>query len=239
MRLARRFGEQATIADRLALEAHPKGITIAELSNADRVRASEGFYGLRWAGFEITGDERDDPIEVVDYDPEWPRTFTRWRARLAAALGPVAKRIEHVGSTGVVGLAGKPIVDIQVSVIDLETEDSYVPAIDHAGVALRSRDANHRYFRPPPGIAREVHVHVCSVGGPWEREHLLFRDYLRAHADVRDGYAKLKRDLVAEFRDDRLRYTEAKSDFIRAAMGDAEHWAAGLAMRSSPRSGSR
>jgi GrpB-like predicted nucleotidyltransferase (UPF0157 family) len=71
------------------------------------------------------------------------------------------------------GLAAKPIVDIQVSVADMGREDCYVPQCQAAGLQLRSRDREHRYFRPPADRPRDVHVHVCAAGSRWERVHLL------------------------------------------------------------------
>jgi GrpB protein len=61
-----------------------------------------------------------DPITVVSYDPAWPETFRQLGAQLREALGGVALRIDHIGSTAVPGLAAKPIVDVQLSVERLE-----------------------------------------------------------------------------------------------------------------------
>ncbi|HSF84035.1 MAG TPA: GrpB family protein [Acidimicrobiia bacterium] len=218
-------GEGATLEDRFALEAASLGVPQNALPDVARRRAMEDFYGHRWSGFEIVGTEaRNDPIRVVPYDGRWPAIFSMWSERIASQLGEVALRIEHVGSTAVLGLAAKPIVDIQVSVAELEDEDGYVPGLALAGVNLRSRDSAHRYFRPPPAEPRTVHVHVCESGGTWEREHLLFRDYLRAHDDVRDAYARLKAELAATSSADRLAYGEGKGPFIRSAMAAAEAW---------------
>jgi GrpB-like predicted nucleotidyltransferase (UPF0157 family) len=52
-----------------------------------------------------------DPIVIVDYDPRWPAIFLRLRDRIAAALGPLAIGVEHVGSTAVPNLAAKPIIE--------------------------------------------------------------------------------------------------------------------------------
>lgn len=54
-------------------------------------------------------------LEIVRYDPTWPEAFARERERIAAALGDLAARIDHHGSTAVPGLGAKPIIDIQVS----------------------------------------------------------------------------------------------------------------------------
>jgi GrpB-like predicted nucleotidyltransferase (UPF0157 family) len=163
--------------------------------------------------------------KVVAYDQGWPERFGAWRGRLAELLGPVALRIEHVGSTSVPGLAAKPVVDIQVSVADLSDEDRYVPPCEAAGLQFRLRDDEHRYFQPPPGQPREVHVHVCQQGAEWERVHLLFRDYLRCSADAREAYAAAKREAARLWGSDRPAYTEAKTDVILGILDQAEAWA--------------
>jgi GrpB-like predicted nucleotidyltransferase (UPF0157 family) len=197
-----------------------------------------------------------DPIEVVPYTPEWATAFAGWKRRLESCLQQsgastehdpptsvrlsttppmphagtglqqTVARIEHVGSTAVPGLAAKPVIDVLVSVVDVEDEASYVPAIESAEVALRSRELGHRYFRPVDDRPRDIQIHVCETGGSWEREHLLFRDFLRADAATRDAYARLKLDLAERYRDDRLAYNEAKTGFVLDALVAAEEWAA-------------
>lgn len=180
----------------------------------------------------ILGRERDDPVEIADYDPIWPVRFHELRGRLAQALGPVARRIEHVGSTAVPGLAAKPVVDVQVSVDDLDDEAAYVPRIEPLGFGLRYRAPYWRYFRPPPGMPRVYQVHVWAAGSAWERDHLLFRDYLRAHPRRGEEYAGLKRELAVRHREDRIAYNDAKTDFIRETLRRAEAWARSTGWRT-------
>jgi GrpB-like predicted nucleotidyltransferase (UPF0157 family) len=233
-RLHERFGARVTLPDRYALEAAAMGVAPKDLSADIRERLAAEVLTVQFPGFEVVpGSTRSvrDPIEVVPYDPAWIDRFAAYRRRLADELGSVAVRIEHVGSTAVPGLAAKPIVDIQVSVDDLEDEGSYVPGIGHAAAELRSRDTRHRYFRPAGDRPRDVQVHVCEAGSDWERNHLLYRDYLRANAAVRDAYASLKLELAATYRDDRLAYADAKSAFILDALDDARAWAARIGWR--------
>lgn len=82
---------------------------------------------------EFIGGPEKRPVVLVEYCSEWPARFARERNRIAAALGPAAVRIDHIGSTAVAGLAAKPIVDIDLSVIDVEAEASYLPALERAG----------------------------------------------------------------------------------------------------------
>jgi GrpB-like predicted nucleotidyltransferase (UPF0157 family) len=185
------------------------------------------------AGARLIGDNRTgDPIEIVDYDPAWPARFEAMRARLAQALGPVAVRIDHVGSTAVPGLAAKPVIDIQVSVPDVADVAAFKDAIEEQGFASRMVEPGHHYFRPPPGVPRDYQVHVCTVGSDWEWRHLLFRDFLRADPETRAGYEALKRDLATRFTHDRIGYTDAKSPFIEAAVERAQEWARTTGWRS-------
>jgi GrpB-like predicted nucleotidyltransferase (UPF0157 family) len=180
-----------------------------------------------WPGFATTeaSERQDIHVEIAAYDPSWPARYERWRDRLHGVLGDTAVRIEHVGSTAVPGLPAKPTIDIQISVADLDDESRYVTQIEQAGVQLRSRDALHRFFRPFAGQPRGVHVHVCPAGSGWEREHLLFRDYLRGHADARAAYAMVKQEMAQVWLDDRIAYTEAKTGVILDLLAAAEVWA--------------
>jgi GrpB-like predicted nucleotidyltransferase (UPF0157 family) len=55
-----------------------------------------------------------ETLEIAPYDPAWPAAFSAERDRLTAAMGDLAVRIDHNGSTSVPGLAAKPVIDIQV-----------------------------------------------------------------------------------------------------------------------------
>ena len=220
-------GNRTTVIDLYELVAAPQGLAAHELPTATRLSLAQQAMAQTWPGFAVTeGSERPRmPLVVVDYNPGWPQTYERWQQRASAALGRAAIRIEHVGSTSVPGLAAKPIVDVQVSVADLGGEPRYVPPLEAIGLVLRSRDALHRYFRPPAGQPREVHVHVCAAGGQWERDHLLFRDYLRANPAACLRYADAKRASSRRWNDDGWAYTEAKTGVILDILEQAEDWA--------------
>lgn len=209
------------------LVARPRGLRGWQLPAGERRALARSVMSDLWPGFAMTdGSERaGEAIDLVDYDPGWPDRYERWREVLASRLGSTARRIDHVGSTSVPGLPAKPIIDVQVSVTDLEEENAYVPPLEEAGLQLRSRDDLHRYFRPFPGRSRDVHVHVCAAGSDWEREHLLFRDYLRTHPQARETYAAAKQDAAALWADDRAAYTDAKGETILEILTAAEKWA--------------
>jgi GrpB-like predicted nucleotidyltransferase (UPF0157 family) len=165
-----------------------------------------------------------DPVVIVDYDPDWPGRFVTLRDQLAAALGPIALRIDHVGSTAVPGLAAKPVIDIQIGVADPDDAVGYREPLESLGLRVHHQEPGWKVFRPAG--ARICHVHVLRVGSAHDREHRLFAAYLRADSKRREAYAALKRDLADRFGQDRDGYTLAKTLFVTGTLALAEAWAA-------------
>lgn len=171
---------------------------------------------------ELIGGVEHRVIEIANYNPSWVATFDRERRRISAALGGSAVRIDHVGSTAVAGLAAKPIVDVQISVRDAEEDLAYLPRLEASGYQLRVRSPGHRMLRTP---ALDVHVHACAVGSAWERQHLLFRDWLRRAPDDRVLYEATKRKLAQRDWPDMNAYADAKGAVIGEITVRAEAWA--------------
>ncbi|HEY1419858.1 MAG TPA: GrpB family protein [Candidatus Dormibacteraeota bacterium] len=235
--MRRSHGDSVNVIDLYELVADSRGIRAEELPFEERVQLGLRALRVMDPSFQIApGSDRndDDPVTLEPYDPAWPAQFETWRRKLATALPGVARRIDHVGSTSVPGLAAKPIIDIQVSVHDMADEALYVRAIESLGVQLRNRDSEHRFLRPFAGLPRDVHVHVCNVGGAWERRHLMFRDYLRADEAARRDYVEAKEAAALRWSDDRLAYTYAKDAVIRRIEHVAEAWARKSRWRVEP-----
>ena len=129
------------------------------------------------------------PISIVDYDPRWPELFRQEADRICAALGQLALRLEHTGSTSVPGIAAKSIIDMTLVVADSSDEAAYLPALEGAGYTLRIREPEwheHRMFKGP---GMDINLHVFSMGCPEIDRILLFRDRLRTHPHDRNLYA--------------------------------------------------
>jgi GrpB-like predicted nucleotidyltransferase (UPF0157 family) len=172
----------------------------------------------RWG---LIGGMEKRVIEILDYDPHWPAEFKTHAKMIADALGHVALRIEHIGSTSVPELAAKPIIDILLVVADSANEGSYLPALEAAGYELRVREPDfheHRMLRTP---SRDVHIHVFSPGSPEVERYLVFRDRLRKEAHDRQVYEAAKRKLAAQSWPDMNAYAEAKTDVIEGIIAAA------------------
>jgi GrpB-like predicted nucleotidyltransferase (UPF0157 family) len=162
------------------------------------------------------------PIEIREYDAEWPRLYEREEARIRSILGDRVIRIEHVGSTSVPGLPAKPIVDIVLEVPDSADEGAYVPAMEDAGYVLRIREPDwfeHRLFK---GRDTDVNLHVFTAGCEEVGRMLRFRDRLRENDAERRLYAEAKRELAARDWKYMQQYADAKTAVVHEILARAK-----------------
>ena len=154
---------------------------------------------------------------LVDYDPLWPAAFEEEKLRLAEALGPVAKGIEHYGSTAVPGLCAKPILDIMVGISPLSEWERCKPALEALGYdyAEGAGVRGHYIFGRGRNKSERTHlVHLVEYEGESWRGSLAFRDELRRDANLRDVYAREKQRAAAAAPGNRAAYNVEKSSFI-------------------------
>ena len=176
----------------------------------------------------LIGGREQRPITIVDYDPAWPGLYDGLAQAIEAALGPAALTVDHIGSTSVPGLAAKAIIDILVTVHDVEDESAFMGRLESAGFVLRVREPGHRMFRTP---AKDVHIHIFAAGDPAIPNYLDLRDWLRHDATDRALYANTKRELAQQQWTDMNYYADAKTDVIAAILARARAWRAGEARR--------
>jgi GrpB-like predicted nucleotidyltransferase (UPF0157 family) len=178
------------------------------------------------------------PIRIVPYQSAWQAEFMTLGRVLRQALGDLALRIDHIGSTSVPGLAAKDIIDIQVTVRALEP--AVEQALQHIGYLLSVHISNDHlppggteiagewekwYFQPPPD-QRPTHLHVRVAGRANQRYPLLFRDYLRAHPATAQAYAQVKIALARYHALDVTAFYDIKDPVCDIIMGGAEGWVA-------------
>lgn len=164
----------------------------------------------------------NEKIEIRDYDPAWSLRFQAERDRLQAICGDTLIAIEHIGSTAVPGLPAKPIIDILAAVSSMDAADELVILLCANGYTTSAEFnatlGERRWLMRQEGGRRTHHLHlVLHPSDEWSNK-LRFRDMLRQNRELCQGYLALKRRLAVELGGDRESYTEAKSDFIRAAL---------------------
>lgn len=161
------------------------------------------------------------PIEIVDYDADWPNLYAREEERIRGCLGGQVIRLEHTGSTSVPGLAAKARIDMLLVVNDSADEEAYVPALERSGYFLRIREPGWYEHRVLKGPDTDVNLHVLSGGCPEIERVLAFRDWLRAHGGDRELYERTKRELAQRPWRYVQNYADAKSAVIEAIIARA------------------
>ena len=187
-------------------------------------------------------------ITIVAYDTSWPEAFIAVAQPLRTALGELALRIDHIGSTSVPGLAAKDVIDVQVTVKDFSSAPQLLSALGSLGYTLiphitsdhlpplyqgPETDWEKLMFRPPAN-QRPTHLHVRALGRPNQRYPLLFRDYLRAHPVASAAYAQIKTNLSQRHPDDVDFYYDIKDPLCDIVIDAAEDWAQVIGWQMGP-----
>jgi GrpB-like predicted nucleotidyltransferase (UPF0157 family)/GNAT superfamily N-acetyltransferase len=162
-------------------------------------------------------------IEIVPYNPDWPRMFEEEASKIKEVLGSHCLKIEHIGSTAVPGLAGKEDIDILCVIDDLQSSLS----LQNVGYTFQGELFPLRYFFSKNTAYSKVNLHVAEPDHGSIALHLCFRDYLRTHKDAREAYEALKRQIIkdpASFERQKTgipKYTSRKNAFIKSILEKA------------------
>ncbi|MBQ9157268.1 MAG: GrpB family protein [Eubacterium sp.] len=156
-------------------------------------------------------------VIVLPYDEQWEQDFLKIKAELNNALGQLAIRIEHVGSTSVQGLSAKPVIDIDVVIKDYNVLEDVIDILSEIGyqyegnLGIVGREA---FKYDGKEHLQKHHLYVCPEDSPELKRHIAFRDYLRTHPDTMREYGHIKEEGAQLYPDDIGRYIQHKSAFI-------------------------
>ncbi|RPI16384.1 MAG: GrpB family protein [Ignavibacteriae bacterium] len=157
-----------------------------------------------------------DIVRLSLYSKRWVKIYKDEEKLLHEALGGIALDIQHVGSTSIPGLISKPVIDIAVAVKTFSDCDKCIGPLIELGYHYRHGAGvkGGYHFAKGPESNRTHYVHVEELFGKMWYDHILFRNYLRAHSEAMEKYAELKIQLAEKFPADRPAYLEGKSGFI-------------------------
>lgn len=159
-----------------------------------------------------------NPIKVVDYDPDWPALFTAERNELVRVLSGLVDDVHHIGSTSVPGLAAKPKIDIDAVLLDRGLIGEAVARVQATAAYTyhgdKYGDGMWTFTRGRGSYG--TRLYLCGPGTAAHEKRVLFRDWLRTHAEDAAAYEALKRRLAVEADGNWDFYTGGKSRFVAA-----------------------
>ena len=157
-------------------------------------------------------------IEVVPYDPEWKNWFCEIKKSVLKEVQDIVVDIVHVGSTSIVGMSAKPIIDVDIVVDNWNDFPELVKRLDSLGykhvgdLGIAQREA----FKCILATKYSHHLYVIQKDSTAYRNHTLLKKHLqenpkdfRRYSDLkiklsktakkREDYWKLKTELILEF----------------------------------------
>lgn len=153
---------------------------------------------------------------VQDYDPNWVTQYENEETALKQALGNNILSIEHIGSTSVPGLAGKPLIDILVVIQKIEEADGFESSLSLLGFDFLGQYVmeGSRLYVKEKDDTRLVNLHFYYQGHKHIYEMTGLRDYFRSHPEVVKEYSQLKFDLVKKYPEDYGAYRKYKDEWM-------------------------
>lgn len=154
--------------------------------------------------------------DIYPYDPVWAMRFTSMAENLKKIFGEDALDIEHIGSTAVPGMGGKPTVDILVIVTDPSKLDSHKGEIETAGYTYQGQMVaeESRLYREVKNGEILANIHVFPCGHQHILEMLKLRDHLCSHPEDVKEYSELKKLLKQKYPNDYVQYRKQKDQFM-------------------------
>jgi GrpB-like predicted nucleotidyltransferase (UPF0157 family) len=166
-------------------------------------------------------------IRVLPHDPRWPAIYDIEARRIRRALGGVVVRLHHIGGTAIPAMLTRPIIDIAMEVRDVKALDDEAARIQSLGYENKGEFGipNRRYFHHNDETGTRLHhIHAFAVDDVRITQHLAFREYLIAHAQIARLYGKLKERLAAQSADNVDAYVDGKNVFVEHYLARALEW---------------
>ncbi|MDT3959022.1 GrpB family protein [Staphylococcus kloosii] len=168
-------------------------------------------------------------VEVITHNPRWKNEFEQEAQKIKAIYDDLLLEIHHIGSTSVVGLKAKPVIDIMPIVSDINEVDKFDEQMEALGYKPLGENgiSGRRFFRKNNKEAskRTHHVHIFDQSNQNDIiRHLAFKAYLIAHPEIANQYGNLKSRLAATYPNDIESYMAGKNDFIKNTEKLAVAW---------------
>jgi GrpB-like predicted nucleotidyltransferase (UPF0157 family) len=165
-------------------------------------------------------------VDVVPYRADWPEQFEKEANDLRQIFQAQLVSIYHFGSTAIPGTSAKPIIDILVTLLQIEAADTLTPQLVELGYHAVGEYgiSGRRFFYKGSEDLRSHHLHVYQYDNPHILRHIAFRDYMRSHPMSARQYSRLKEELAYQFPENMDGYISGKNEFVKEQEINALTW---------------
>ncbi|WP_050615378.1 GrpB family protein [Bacillus testis] len=157
-------------------------------------------------------------VFLIPWTEEWEREFFIEKEKIQNKIGTYIVDIHHIGSTAVKQLSAKPIIDIAIEIKGFSEGETCISPLEELGYSCKGTHIlpDRYYFNK--GEPRTHQIHMYESGNRYLLEQLKFRDYLINNENAKSEYEQLKVTLSALNKNNKYKYAEEKTDFIKAIL---------------------
>ncbi|MED1510943.1 GrpB family protein [Bacillus proteolyticus] len=156
-------------------------------------------------------------VFLVPWTEEWEVEFLKEKQLIEKQIGEYIFAIHHIGSTSIPYLSAKPIIDIAIELKNFENGVKCIARLKHLKYRYRKDVLPERYYFNK-GEPRTHQIHMYEKGNKYLIEQLCFRNYLINNKTARIEYEKLKRQLSKANPNNKHKYADDKTDFVKSIM---------------------
>lgn len=162
-------------------------------------------------------------ITLQSYNSKWIQLYDEESATILDTLKIETLRLFHIGSTSIIGMDAKPIIDILGTVPNFDVLDCVIHKLITIGYELKGEFGipNRRYcvLSDPISGKKFVHLHIFLDGSHESVRHLAFRNFLRSSSEAHNLYLKTKKDIINS---DKIKnYQNEKNNVIKSLEAEA------------------
>ncbi|WP_242213310.1 GrpB family protein [Bacillus cereus group sp. BfR-BA-01383] len=156
-------------------------------------------------------------VFLVPWTEEWESEFIKEKQLIEEHIGECILAIHHIGSTSIPYLSAKPIIDIAIELKDFKNGLNCIPRLEQLHYTYRKDVLPERYYFNK-GEPRTHQIHMYEQGNKYLMEQLKFRDYLIDNKTSRIQYEQLKIQLSQANPNDKHKYAEDKTNFVKCIL---------------------
>lgn len=163
---------------------------------------------------------KNNEVRLIEYSPKWKDEFKRSKNLILDHTHIQENRIEHIGSTSIIGMSAKPIIDIVIGVDDLEKVDKTLfKELENAGFfrlkVNRPNEIVLAKFLDESYKVKTHFIHLVEYEKDLWHNLIFFRDYLNSNKEAREKYLDIKKKYVSKSSTGIIDYTNYKENFVK------------------------
>ncbi|HWL26395.1 MAG TPA: GrpB family protein [Ureibacillus sp.] len=164
---------------------------------------------------------KKDEVRLENYTSEWTEEFNKVKKEIVENTNLEEYCIEHIGSTAILEMSAKPIIDILVGVDDLnKIEKSFFKGFSKVGFlrlsVQRPGEIVLAKFTDDSYEEKTHFIHLVEYQKELWNNLIFFRDYLNSNEIARKQYLDIKMEYLRNSSIGVNEYTDFKEEFVKS-----------------------